>query len=309
MPNIVDYAVELDNTIHRQRGTGSILLSPDFSSGFTSTRISQRDDGHAFPPHASLFTSPESTSFGCSLYTGYTEEHPLELTETPISSPVPLVPPLVEGGVGVEDVHDGRDNGCDWNSPPPSNGPLARTITVSQSQVATAPSTTPSLSHSDPSVFSSPPPVSPDDTDVVKVVKVGEERGYNWLMPSPFTRSSKLTAGGRSAPTAKKTSSSAKSTILLSRPGAARFPCTVPGCKQVCKTLGDLKRHESVLSHKPPSWKCSRCDYRFTREDALKRHTKNLPKCASTKNSLRGRAASTKARRLEDDSDVEAILD
>jgi hypothetical protein len=303
VPNIVDYAVELDNTIYRQRGTGSILLSPDFS--FTSTRKSQRDDGHAFSPHASLFTSPESTSFGSSLYTGYTKEHPLELTETPIFSPVPLVPPLVEGG--VEDVHDGGDGARDWNSPPPSNGPLARTTTVSQSQVATAPSPTPSLCHSDASVFSSPSPVSPADTDVVKVVKVGEERGYNWLMPSPFTRSSKRMAGGRSAPTAKNGSSSTKSTIPLSRPGAARFPCTVPGCKQVCKTLGDLKRHESVLSHKPPSWKCSRCDYRFTREDALKRHTRNLPKCASTKNNLRGRAASTKTRRVEDDSDVEAI--
>jgi len=266
--------------------------------------MSQRDDGHAFPPHTSLFTSPESTSPGSSLYTGYTEEQPLELTETPIFNPVPLVPPALEGG--VEDVHDGGAGARSWNSPPPPNDPPARMITVSLSQVATAPSPTPSLSHSDASVFSSPSPVSPADADV-KVVKVEEELGCNWLMPSLFTRSSKRTAGGRSTPTAKKRSSSAKSTILLSRPGAARFPCTVPGCKQVCKTLGDLKRHESVLSHKPPSWKCSRCDYRFTREDALKRHTRNLPKCVSARNSLRGRAASTKVRRLEDVSDVEAM--
>lgn len=291
--------MELDNTIYRQRGTGSILLSPDVS--FTST--SPRDNGHEFPPHTSLFTSPESTSFGPSLYTRYTEEHPLELTarEIPISNPVPSVPPLVEGG--VEDVHDGDAGARDWNTLPPSNDPLAP---IPLNQVATAPSPTPSLSHSDASIFSSPSPVSPVDTDVVKVVKVEEEQECNWLMPSSFTRSSKRASAGRSTPTAKKRSSSAKSTTL-SRPGATRFPCTVPGCKQVCKTLGDLKRHESVLSHKPPSWKCNRCGYRFTREDALKRHTRNLPKCASTKNSLRGRAASTKVQRPEDISDVEAI--
>jgi hypothetical protein len=240
-----------------------------------------------------------------SLYTGYTKEHPLELTETPIFSPVPLIPPPFEGG--VEDVHDGGAGARDWNTPSSSNVPLARIMTVSLNQAATAPSLTPSFSHSDSSVFSSPSPVSPADADVVKVVKVGEDRVCDWLVPSPFTRSSKGTAGSRSAPTAKKRRSSAKSPILLSRPGAARFPCTVPGCKQVCKTLGDLKWYENVLSHKPPSWRCSRCDYRFTREDGLKRHTRNIPKCASTKNSLRGRAASTKVRHLEDVSDVEAI--
>ncbi|KAF8493913.1 hypothetical protein F5888DRAFT_1597974, partial [Russula emetica] len=52
------------------------------------------------------------------------------------------------------------------------------------------------------------------------------------------------------------------------------FPCRVPGCNQVCKTQGDLKRHESILAHKPPSWECRRCHYQFTREDALKRHNK-----------------------------------
>ncbi|KAI9454745.1 hypothetical protein BJY52DRAFT_1098979, partial [Lactarius psammicola] len=71
-----------------------------------------------------------------------------------------------------------------------------------------------------------------------------------------------------------------------------RFPCSVPGCKQVCKTLGDLKRHESVLSHKPPSWECPRCHYHFTREDALKRHTKNVSNCASMNVKARGRGAS-----------------
>ena len=123
MPNIVDYAVELDNAIYRQRGTGSILLSPDVS--FTS--MSPRDDGHEFPPHTSLFTSPESMSFVSSLYTRYTGEHPLELTEIPIFNPVPSVPPTVEGG--VEDVHDGDAGARDWNTPPPSNDPIARMIT------------------------------------------------------------------------------------------------------------------------------------------------------------------------------------
>lgn len=304
MPDIVDYAVELDNTIYRQRGTGSILLSPDVP--FTS--MLPRNGEHEFPPRTSLFTSPESTSFISSLYTRYTEERLLEPTDIPIFNPVPSVAPPVEGG--VEDVHHADVGSRDWNSTPPSNDRLTRMITLPLSQVttqvATAPSPTPSLSHSDASTISSPSPVSPVDTDVVKVLKV-EEQECDWFMPSSFTRSSKRAAGGRSAPTAKKRSSSAKSTTPLSRSGATRFPCSVPGCKQVCKTLGDLKRHESVLSHKPPSWKCNRCGYRFTREDALKRHTRNLPKCATTKNNLRGRAASTKVQRPEDVSSVEAI--
>jgi len=294
MPNIVDYAVELDNAIYGQRGTGSILLSPYIS--FTS--IPPQDDG--LPPHMSLFTSPESASLGSSLYTPSIQLDPTEVPFFNLASPAP--PPV---GAGARDMRNGDAAAHNWNSTPLSNHLLTRMPKLPRSQVATALSPTPSLSHSEPSIFSSPSPVSPVDCDVVKVAEAEEDREYDGLVTSSITHSKRAVGGSRSAPTTKKRGASAKATSV-SRSGVARFPCDVPGCKQVCKTLGDLKRHQSVLSHKPPSWKCKRCDYRFTREDALKRHSKNLPKCASTKNSLRGRAASIKLQRSEAFIDVEA---
>ena len=288
--------MELDNTIYKQRGTGSILLSPYISP----TLVSPQDGGHGLLSHTSLFASPQFTSFGSSLYTRYTQEHLIEPTNSGFLAPPPV-------SCGAEDMRNENAAVRDWNSPLLPNDLLARMATLPPSQVAAALSPTPSLSDSDDSIYSSPSPVTPVDHIVVEEAEEEEPR-HTRLVPSSLTGSTKRAAGGRSPPTAKKRSGSAKS-ASLSRPtgSAGRYPCDVPGCKQVCKTLGDLKRHESVLSHKPPSWKCSRCDYRFTREDALKRHTRNLPKCASTKNNLRGRAASTKTRRVEDDSDVEAI--
>jgi hypothetical protein len=276
--------VELDNTIYRQRGTGSILLSPYISP----TLVSPQDGGHGLLSHTSLFASPQFASFGSSLYTQYTQEHLIE----PTNSVFPAPPPV---SCGVQDMRNENAAVRDWNSPLPP------------SQVAAALSPTPSLSDSDDSIYSSPSPVTPVDHIVVEEAEEEEPRRTR-LVPSSLTGSTKRAAGGRSPPTAKKRSGSAKS-ASLSRPtgSAGRYPCDVPGCKQVCKTVGDLKRHQSILSHSVPSWKCSRCNYLFTRQDALKRHTRNVPKCANAKNSPRGRAASIKVHHSEVASEVEAV--
>ena len=290
--------MELDHAIYRQRGTGSILLSPYIS--FPSTP--PLHDGHGLSPHTSLFASPGSMSFGHSLYTPYTQEHPSDPTEIPIFNLVSPAPPPVDAIAGG--MRNGDTAAHTWNSPPPFSHPLTRMQKLPRNQVATALSPTPSLSDSEHSISSSPSPVSPVDGDVVKVAEAEGDGEYDWPVTLSFTRSKRAPGGRRSAPIPKKRGAPTNSTSV-SRSGAARFPCTIPGCQQVCKTLGDLTRHQSVLSHKAPSWKCNRCGYLFTREDALKRHSRNLPKCASAKNSLRGRAASIKLQRLEVVSDVE----
>ena len=287
--------MELDNTIYRQRGTGSILLSPYISP----TLVSPQDGGHGLLSHTSLFASPQFASFGSSLYTRYTQEHLIEPTDAVFPAP-----PSVS--CGVEDMRNRNAAVRDWNSPLLLNDLLAR-MALPLSQGAATLSPTPSLSDSDDSIYSSPSPVTPVDHDVVEEAEKEEPR-HTRLVPSSLTGSTKRAAGGRSAPTAKKRSGSTKS-ASLSRPtgSAGRFPCDFRGCKQVCKTLGDLKRHKSKLSHSPRLYKCSRCNQSFTREDALKRHTRKVSKCANAKNSLRGRAASIKVHHLEVASEVEAV--
>jgi hypothetical protein len=276
--------VELDNTIYRQRGTGSILLSPYISP----TLVSPQDGGHGLLSHTSLFASPQFASFGSSLYTRYTQEHLIEPTDA-------VFPAHPSHSCGVEDMRNRNAAVRDWNSP----------LLLSQGAATLSP--TPSLSDSDDSIYSSPSPVTPVDHNVVEEAEKEEPR-HTRLVPSSLTGSTKRAAGGRSAPTAKKRSGSTKS-ASLSRPtgSAGRFPCDFRGCKQVCKTLGDLKRHKSKLSHSPRLYKCSRCNQSFTREDALKRHTRKVSKCANAKNSLRGRAASIKVHHLEVASEVEAV--
>jgi uncharacterized Zn-finger protein len=157
-----------------------------------------------------------------------------------------------------------------------------------RSLVDTAPSPTPSLSYSVQSTLSTPSP-APIVDDKVLVLKEDVEDGSP--VPSSPASPVKRGASALSAPSAKNRNLSMNLASLPSA-RAARYPCTIPGCKQVCKTLGDLKRHESVLAHKAPSWECSRCQYRFTREDALKRHVKTTTNCEKNKARVRGRVVS-----------------
>ncbi len=153
------------------------------------------------------------------------------------------------------------------------------------------------LLYSSPPAFSYPSPRSIDERDITEVTKVEEDcqPERDSLVPSSFTCPNKRTASTLSASHTKKRRASA-APISCSSTSAVRFPCRIPGCKQVCKTPGDLKRHESILAHKPPSWECRRCHNKFTREDALKRHNRNLPNCSNAKTNPRGRFAAMKHR-------------
>jgi hypothetical protein len=172
-----------------------------------------------------------------------------------------------------------------------------------RSLVDTAPSPTPSLSYSVQSTLSTPSP-APIVDDKVLLLKEDVEDGS--LVPSSPACPVKRGASALGAPSPRNRNLSMN---LASVPSArpARYPCTIPGCKQVCKTLGDLKRHESVLAHKPPSWECSRCQYRFTRVDALKRHIKMTTNCEQNKARARGRVVSTKPQCLNVDAEVEVV--
>lgn len=282
-PVIVDYAVELDNAIYNHR-------NPTFSAPSADTYLtlmSPEDFAREAWSQANLSDAPGFESFGSSLYTQYALGYPR------IPAGV-LTPLLVDNG--DEDVPQGDASSSDRDSIQPFEEALAPTEALPVSHVTTALSPTPSLSYSAPSTLSSPSPISPIDHDVTEVTTKWDGSLTCNSPLSWFTRPSKRADGRPSALSAKKKRASA-SPVLSPSTGTVRFPCTVPGCKQVCKTLGDLKRHESVLAHKPPSWECRRCHYQFTREDALKRHAKNMPNCVNAKTRPKGRAASTKPRR------------
>jgi hypothetical protein len=270
--------VELDDAIYSQMESECITFSPDIP--FTSLEI----EGEV-PLHASLFENPEFESFGTSYYARERSWTPADFTYKVLSA----TPPQVDGG--IEDMYGGDAAACDRDSAePPKDHPTCMAA-PRDGQIVTAHSPTSSLYYSGHPAFSYPSPASIDEQDIIEVTKVEESCRRDSLVPRSFIRPYKLAASGLSSFRAKKRRVSA-SLVSVSSTSAVRFPCRIPGCKQVCKTLGDLKRHESILAHKPPSWECRRCHYQFTREDALKRHSKNRPNCANMKANRRGRPAS-----------------
>jgi len=190
-------------------------------------------------------------------------------------------------------MYDGDAAACDRDSTRPHNNPSACMATMRVAQGVTTYSPTSPLLYSSPPAFSYPSRGSSDERDITEVNEMEEDCQRDSLVPPSFTRPNKCAAGRPSRSRAKKRRVSV-TPISLSSTSAVRFPCRVPGCNQVCKTQGDLKRHESILAHKPPSWECRRCHYQFTREDALKRHNKNLPNCANAKTNPRGMFGSMK---------------
>lgn len=260
--------MELDNAIYASR-TSKWTSFPDHSS----TLPLSLDIEDKAPIHASLFENPEFESFGSSF------NHSLEDPWTPadltykILSPTPL---RVDDD--IEDLYDENVAACDNDSVEPPEDPTP--------------------------AFSYPSPEFIDEQDITEVTKVEEDFQRGSLVPPSFTRPNKRMASRLRGPRAKKRRVSTP-IISVSSTSAVRFPCRIPGCRQVCKTLGDLKRHESILAHKPPSWECHRCHYQFTREDALKRHNKNVPNCANANTNPRGRPASMKLQRPNDAREVE----
>lgn len=264
--------------------------SPNFSFKFTLTS-SLYVEGEGLL-HASLFENPEFESCGSFFYTREIQKRswiPADLTYKLLS------PTMLLFDSDIEDMYDGDAAAFDRGSFKPHNDPSA---TMRVAQGITTYSPTSPLLYSSPPAFSSPGSV--DERDIAEITEVQEDCQRDSPVHPSFARHNKYAASRPSTSRAKKRRASAIP-IPLSSTGAVRFPCRVPGCNQVCKTQGDLKRHENILAHKPPSWECRRCRYQFTREDALKRHHKNLPNCASAKTNPRGRFASVKRQYRESD--------
>lgn len=280
--------MELDNTNHRPEEPICPAPSPDFSFTFTLASTSYVE-GEG-PLHASLFENPEFESYGSYFYTQEIQKHswiPADLTYKLLS------PTRPQNDSDIEDMYDGDAAACDRDSAKPHNDPSACMATMRVAQgVATYSPTSPLLYSSPPAcAYLSPGSIDEHERDISEVTEMKEDCQRDSLVPPSFTRPNKRTARRLSTSRVKKRRVSA-TPISLSSTSGMRFPCRVPGCNQVCKTQGDLKRHESILAHKPPSWECRRCRYQFTREDALKRHNKNLPNCANA--NPRGRFASMK---------------
>jgi len=262
--------------------------SSDFTSKFTPAS-SFYVEGEA-PLHASLFENPEFESYGSSFYTQEIQKHswtPADLTYK-LFSPTP---PQIDSD--IEEMYDGDAAAFGRDSSESHDDPSACMTTMRVAQGVTTYSPISPLLYSSPPAFSCRSPWSVDERDITEVAEVEEDRQRDLLVLPSLIRPNKRTTGRLSSSRAKKRRVSTHP-ISLSSTSAVRFPCRIPGCNQVCKTQGDLKRHESILAHKPPSWECRRCHYQFTREDALKRHYKNLPNCVNAKTNPRGRFASMK---------------
>jgi hypothetical protein len=281
-----DFAVDHDNAIYDLTHTDFDDPTTNTSTECTHSLISPLDP---VPHHPSPFFDPtEFESFGSSLFTQYNADPQawtnFEIPALNLPAPSSL---SFDDNLIHEEVQTAPDKDTSHTSP-------IRLAAPPVPQVATAPSPTPSLSFSTPSTFSSPSPASIADDDFTMVVDDDPDYGHSASPRS--TRANKHTSSAANGPSARK----ARVPATSFPPGryTGRFPCSVPGCKQVCKTLGDLKRHESILAHKPASWECPHCHYHFTREDALKRHIKNVSNCVSANVKVRGRGASVNPRNV-----------
>lgn len=261
--------------------------SPGFSFKFTLASSSYVE-GEA-PLHASLFENPEFESCGSFFYTQEIRKRswiPADLTYKLLSA----TPPQIHSD--IEDMYDGEATTGDRGCTKPRNDPSACMMHAAQGITTYDPPTSPLL-HSSPPASSYFPPGSIEEREITEATDVEGDCQRDSRVPPSFTHPNKCAATRLNASLPKKRRASF-TPISLSSTSATRFPCRIPGCSQVCKTQGDLKRHESILAHKPPSWECRRCHYQFTREDALKRHNKNVTNCANPKTKPRGRFASMK---------------
>lgn len=282
-PRVYDFAVDHDNALYDLTRAVLDNHTTTMSTECTLSLISPLDLASSSP----FFDLTEFESFGSSLYTQFNADPrawtaaEIPALNIPAPSPVSFDDVLVNFHEEVE----ATPNKDTAQSP---HTFLMQVAAPPLPQVAIAPSPTPSLSFSAPSTFSSPSPASIVDDDFTML---DYDPDYG---PPASTRANKHSSSAAGGASARKVRIYAGPATSFPGRSAGRFPCSVPGCKQICKTLGDLKRHESVLAHKPPSWECPRCHYHFTREDALKRHAKNVSNCGSTNVKARGRGASVR---------------
>lgn len=295
LPRPYDFAVDHDNAMHDLMHAGFDDPTTTVSTECTLSLISPFDPLSDYPSPFSDLT--EFESFGSSLYTQFNADpQAWTATEIPTLNFRSPSPHSFDDGLIHDNIEAPSKDTASHTSP-------IRLAPPSLPQVANAPSPTPSLSFSAPSTFSSPSPASIADDDFPMVED--DDPDYSSSASPRPTRANKHSSSAAGGPSARKERVSAGPATSFPGRSAGRFPCSVPGCKQVCKTLGDLKRHESVLSHKPPSWECPRCHYHFTREDALKRHIKNVSNCASVNVKARGRGALVKPRNIDINASAE----
>ncbi|KAF9550041.1 hypothetical protein CPC08DRAFT_610942, partial [Agrocybe pediades] len=57
------------------------------------------------------------------------------------------------------------------------------------------------------------------------------------------------------------------------------YLCGLDGCTQKTKSTGDMRRHRKTKKHQDKSYFCPICSLSYTREDALIRHWKKIPRC------------------------------
>ncbi|KAJ6566942.1 hypothetical protein B0H19DRAFT_1258117 [Mycena capillaripes] len=55
--------------------------------------------------------------------------------------------------------------------------------------------------------------------------------------------------------------------------------CGIDRCRQICRSVADLRRHRKSLAHCEKKYTCPGCPMRFTRPDALKRHLHLHQRC------------------------------
>jgi hypothetical protein len=280
-----DFAVDHDNSLYDLTQTAFDNHATTTSTDCTLSLISPLDPLPDYLASSNpFFDFTEFESFGSSLYTQFNADpHAWTAAEIPALN-LPAPSPLSFNAHEEVEAAPNKDTA-------PHTSPM-RLAAAPLPQVATAPSPTPSLSFSAPSTFSSPSPASIVDDDFTML---DDDPDYGSPVPPRSGRANKQSSNA----SARKVRVYAGPAASFPARSAGRFPCSVPGCKQVCRTLGDLKRHESILAHKPPSWECPRCHYNFTREDALKRHTKNVSNCASVNVKARVRGASVKPQNLD----------
>lgn len=295
LPRMYDFAVDHDNAMYDLTHTDFDNPTTTLSTECTLSLLSPYGPLSAYSSPYSDLT--EFESFGSSLYTQFNAE-PQAWT----AAGIPALNLRSTSPHSFDDVLIHDENEAPRKDTASRTSPI-RLAVPSLPQVTNAPSPTPSLSFSAPSASSSPSPASIADDDFFMVED--DDPDYGPIASPRSTRATKHSSSAAGGPSAKKARVYAGPATSFPGRSVGRFPCSVPGCKQVCKTLGDLKRHESVLSHKPPSWECPRCHYHFTREDALKRHIKNVSNCASVNVKARVRGASVKPRNLDIDASTE----
>ncbi|KAI0295904.1 hypothetical protein B0F90DRAFT_1125704 [Multifurca ochricompacta] len=231
MPRIYDFSVDHDNVLYDRASSARNTPPSTLINESSLSSLSSSDSWLGSLPISGLEFS-EFESFGSYLY----DQFNAKSEAWPISEDfvliLPPAPPFSSDNNIIDNISEevGPTRENEFVQPSYYTPPTPR-ATPPPFQVATALSPTPSLSSSTPSTFSSSSPPSIVDEDATK----SEEEDPEYI-PSSCNRPKKRNASALSE-TPTKRPKILTTPVSCSSTDAARFPCTVPGCKQVCKTL------------------------------------------------------------------------